>query len=75
MFEKIPIDPTQIPIEYTLDTVNKLQAMSDRVDQLQELLNQVPHGIVHEPKVSDPEYFYGNHSKLRDFISQVKLVI
>ena len=49
--------------------------MSDRVDQLQELLNQVPHGIVHEPKVSDPEYFYGNYSKLRDFISQVKLVI
>ena len=75
MSKNIPTDPTKVPIEFTLDTVNKLQAMSDRVDQLQELLNQVPHSTIRELKVSDPEYFYGNRSKLRDFISQVKLVI
>jgi len=63
-------------VELTLRDYNELQRMAVIVTDLQSRIeNMKPIHPAPEPRVSEPEHFNGHRSQLRDFISQVKLVI
>ncbi|PVZ96597.1 hypothetical protein BB558_007484, partial [Smittium angustum] len=71
------------PVTMTLRDYNELQRMATALTELQSRVDSFPLEVIpttrasisREPRVSDPEHFDGNRDNLRNFISQVKLVI
>ncbi|OLY78064.1 Retrotransposon-derived protein PEG10 [Smittium mucronatum] len=71
------------PITMALRDYNELQRMATTLSALQSRIDTLPTesnstqkvGQICEPRVSDPENFNGRREHLRNFISQVKLVI
>ena len=74
----MPEDSNQNQINFTPEMVRQFISMAEAVVNLQNRVNELSNPVVtdtHDTRALDPEPFYGDHSKLRDFISQVRLVI
>ena len=70
--------PRIAPVEFTPDLLRQFMAMTEAVITLQtriEKMNSINIPVLQDAKVYDPEPFYGNRDKLRNFISHIRLVI
>ena len=73
--ENIKMNPNTV-VNMTQRDLQELQRMGETVIRLQQQIEAMKtFNPLPEPKVSEPEHFNGNRSQLRNFISQVKLVI
>jgi Ty3 transposon capsid-like protein len=62
-------------VEFTSEMVRQFMSMSEAIIGLQNRINELSNTGTHDTKVLDPEPFFGDRSRLRDFISQIRLVI
>ncbi|OMH83846.1 Retrotransposon-derived protein PEG10 [Zancudomyces culisetae] len=77
------IEDLDAPVMMTVREYNELHRMYNRLESLQTRMDSLnnnpnpitPSQLLREPRVADPEYFNGNRDQLRNFLSQVQLVI
>jgi len=68
----------QNQVNFTPEMIRQFMSMAEAVVNLQNHINELSNPVItdtYDTRVLDPEPFYGDRSKLRDFISQVRLVI
>lgn len=71
-----------MPNETIMLSVEEFQRLSNLASSVHELANRLavlehttPSGRLHEPRISDPSHFDGKRKNLKNFISQLRLVI
>ncbi|OMH78677.1 Retrotransposon-derived protein PEG10 [Zancudomyces culisetae] len=76
------IEDLDAPVMMTVREYNELHRMFNRLGDLQSRVDSLANPghvqsmtVSREPRVADPEYYNGNRDHLRNFISQVNLVI